>query len=288
MALVREGFPDSEIEVMGYQRVLPLVEGRPYADKTCGIDYAPMAACFNPAARMEPGLEDYFRSFGQIISYLYDPDKLFERSLRAVGVKNFLPAVGKLTDDGPHATEQLAAPLTSLALFLTDPIPRLHFEARELEESRPSLPGRVVALHPGSGSPRKNWPVGQWKALAAWLLAEQLADALVVVGGEADEQVLDEFRRELRGQPVKILYGLPLRRLAATLAGCRLMIGHDSGISHLAAAAGCPVIALFGPTDPAVWSPRGQRVRVLGGLLKDWAELPLAGVQQAVREELTT
>jgi ADP-heptose:LPS heptosyltransferase len=40
-------------------------------------------------------------------------------------------------------------------------------------------------------------------------------------------------------------------------------IGNDSGISHLAAAAGAPVVALFGPTDPAVWAPRGPRVRIL-------------------------
>jgi ADP-heptose:LPS heptosyltransferase len=54
-----------------------------------------------------------------------------------------------------------------------------------------------------------------------------------------------------------------LHELACWLAGARLYIGNDSGITHLAAATGAPVVALFGPTDPAVWAPRGPRVEVV-------------------------
>ena len=50
--------------------------------------------------------------------------------------------------------------------------------------------------------------------------------------------------------------------LACWLSSARLYIGNDSGITHLAAASGAPVLALFGPTDPAIWAPRGD-VRVL-------------------------
>lgn len=59
--------------------------------------------------------------------------------------------------------------------------------------------------------------------------------------------------------------------LACWLARARLYIGNDSGITHLAAAVGTPVLALFGPTDPAVWAPRGPHVRVVrwaGGALQ--------------------
>ena len=54
-----------------------------------------------------------------------------------------------------------------------------------------------------------------------------------------------------------------LYELGCWLARARVYIGNDSGISHLAAAVGTPVVALFGPTDPAVWAPRGLRVRIL-------------------------
>jgi ADP-heptose:LPS heptosyltransferase len=53
-----------------------------------------------------------------------------------------------------------------------------------------------------------------------------------------------------------------LYELARWLAQARLFVGNDSGITHLAAAVGTPVLALFGPTDPAVWAPRGPHVQV--------------------------
>jgi ADP-heptose:LPS heptosyltransferase len=53
-----------------------------------------------------------------------------------------------------------------------------------------------------------------------------------------------------------------LYRLACWISQARLYVGNDSGITHLAAATGVPVLALFGPTDPAVWAPRGANVRV--------------------------
>jgi len=62
-----------------------------------------------------------------------------------------------------------------------------------------------------------------------------------------------------------LLPPMPLARLGRTLARARLYIGNDSGITHLAAAAGCPTLAIFGPTNPAVWAPRGANVRVIQG-----------------------
>jgi ADP-heptose:LPS heptosyltransferase len=62
---------------------------------------------------------------------------------------------------------------------------------------------------------------------------------------------------------IKVARDLPLPQLAAALARCRLFLGHDSGVSHLAAAVGTPCVLLFGPTDPAMWAPPGDHVRIL-------------------------
>jgi len=62
---------------------------------------------------------------------------------------------------------------------------------------------------------------------------------------------------------VQCAQSLPLVELAARLQNCSLFLGHDSGISHLAAAVGTPSILLFGPTDPAIWAPANQNVKVL-------------------------
>ncbi len=61
----------------------------------------------------------------------------------------------------------------------------------------------------------------------------------------------------MREAGVPIVSGLPLLRLSALLSLCRLYIGSDSGVSHLAAA-GIPAIAIFGPTDARVWAPQGS------------------------------
>jgi hypothetical protein len=72
-----------------------------------------------------------------------------------------------------------------------------------------------------------------------------------------------------------VVRDLPLTELAARLARCRLFLGHDSGVSHLAAAVGTPCVLLFGPTEPAMWAPPGAHVRVvrrgpaLGALVVD-------------------
>jgi heptosyltransferase-3 len=59
-----------------------------------------------------------------------------------------------------------------------------------------------------------------------------------------------------------------LYELACWLARGRLYIGNDSGITHLAAAAGTPVLAIFGPTDPEIWAPRGPHVRVVKAMME--------------------
>ena len=56
------------------------------------------------------------------------------------------------------------------------------------------------------------------------------------------------------------------------LAGARVFLGNDSGITHLATAAGCPTVAVFGATDPRVWAPRGTHVTVLQG--DPWPDVP--------------
>jgi heptosyltransferase-3 len=161
---------------------------------------------------------------------------------------------------GVHASRWFAEPLRRLDI---DPGPAptpLVFTQEEDEaagEIAASLPRGFLALHPGSGSLRKNWPAGRFAELvglrgrgAPWLL----------VRGSAD----DDAARPLGDLPGAVLArNLPVRLLGALLSRAGLYIGNDSGVTHLAAAAGAPTVALFGPTDPATWSPVGPRVEVV-------------------------
>ena len=86
-----------------------------------------------------------------------------------------------------------------------------------------------------------------------------------MAGGPRRSRLADPYLGGLAAaQGHLLLAGAPLARVAAVLSRCRLFLGNDSGLTHLAAALGGPkVLALFGPTDPAVWAPPGRQVRVL-------------------------
>jgi ADP-heptose:LPS heptosyltransferase len=133
----------------------------------------------------------------------------------------------------------------------------------------------VVAVHPGSGSEKKNWPVEKFAALARWMV-DELAVQLIVVQGEADERVVVKLTELLEDRKFALARGLKLVELAAVLERCALFLGNDSGITHLTAAAGAPVVAVFGQASPAIWEPRGEHVRVVRFGEKDVAEVRAA------------
>jgi len=120
----------------------------------------------------------------------------------------------------------------------------------------PSEPRRDVIIHPGSGGRHKNWPLDRFVSVAKALQAD--GHAITWSAGPAEEKgSLPEIGDCLQEES--------LVAVAQTLAGARLYLGNDSGITHLAAAVGCPTIAIFGPTDPKIWAPQGEHVTVAQG-----------------------
>jgi len=144
--------------------------------------------------------------------------------------------------------------------------------------------GPTVALHPGSGSEHKNWPEASWAGLIHHLCVDTRA-SLLIVGGEAEGDRLDRLAALPPASRVGLARHLPLVELAARLGECAAFVGHDSGISHLAAAVGLPTIVLWGRTREEIWRPQGENVSVLrdpAGL----AGIPIERVRQAVLERL--
>ena len=109
----------------------------------------------------------------------------------------------------------------------------------------------------------KQWHREGWRAIAEHAARRGLA--IVATGGPgADERLyLDDVWRDM---PVRRVDGrLAWPQLAALLTEARVYVGPDTSVTHLAAAAGCPTVALYGPTDPAVWGPWPQK-----GLQDNW------------------
>ncbi len=104
--------------------------------------------------------------------------------------------------------------------------------------------GDFAVIHPFASSPKKRWSLDRFQEL------ERSFPRVCWCAGP-EEELAGAVRIE------------NLYELACWIASARIYIGNDSGITHLAAAVGTPVVALFGPTDPRVWAPRGERVRVV-------------------------
>jgi heptosyltransferase III len=217
-------------------------------------------------------LAEFFSSFAVIISYLYDPDGIFQENVALVSKAHFIAGPHRPDERaGIHAAEVFLQPLTRLAIFDADPVPRLRIENTLKREHQ-------LALHPGSGSEKKNWPEAKWYELIQKLAGSRL----LLVGGEAEEGRLE---RLAKAAPCEIARSLPLAELAARLMRCSLFIGHDSGISHLAAAVDLPTIVLWGDTNDAVWKPGGD-VRLLKGLADISVDEVLSAVQSTRRPSL--
>jgi heptosyltransferase-2 len=282
--LLRENFPGAHLEILGYRHIIALAEGHVYADATRSIEYAAMAGFFVPHSTLAPDLVEYFASFQQVVSYLYDPDGFFEANLRRAGVKHFLPAYAKL-DDSEHAARQLARPLQALALYLEDHAATVHPQMEDRASAEEFLRGSaapLIAIHPGSGATRKNWPLENWIALGEALLASDPRPRLLLVGGEADAPQLAVLTQKWRAENIVVARDLPLPCLAAVLARTELFLGHDSGISHLAAAAGARCVLLFGPTDPAIWAPANPHVTIVTAPEADLARLTPDAVRSRI------
>jgi len=187
-----------------------------------------------------------------IIAPVSDPDRSFEVSLKRnirASVHVFFP---RPQGEGLHAQDYLFE------------------QTRELNLSRPDLPdhwqgGKRVLIHPGSGGRGKNFPA------ECFLKLHHSPGPEFLLGPAEIEQGLP-----WPGNPVRpeTLVGL-----AEVLKKAGLLISHDSGVAHLAAWMGVPTLVLFKTSNPAVWAPRGKRVKVLE--MKKWDEKRvLAGLEK--------
>jgi heptosyltransferase-3 len=284
--LLREAFPAAHLELLGHKHIVALAERRFYAHATRSIESGPLAGFFSRNAELDPELVEYFASFQQIVSYLLDPIGFLKIICGGRARKtSFRPGPGSTTDE--HVARQLARPMQSLALSLEQPAPTLFLTAEDRALAARFFGGRErlwIALHPGSSDAIKNWPLTRWRELGDWLLTLDTGTGLLLVGGEADHAQMAQLEQAWAPAASALLVArdLPLPLLAAVIERCRLFLGHDTGISHLAAAIDVPCVLLFGPTDPAVWAPANANVSVVRAPGDDLAAIDFEAVQRTV------
>ena len=274
IAALRRQFPQAHLEVLGYPHIAQLAVAGGLVDRVQPIEARGLAGFFARGGTLEPNLMDYFSEFDLVISYLYDPDEIFKTNVCRCAVGQFIVGPHRPDEaDRIHATQVYLKPLERLAIFDADPVPRLNVgQASSLSQTsstillnqvgdrRDACP--TLTLHPGSGSEKKNWPETKWAELIQQIMVTTNWN-LLLVGGEAEGERLRRLATAMPSARCSIAQSLPLVELAQRIQSCAAFVGHDSGITHLAAAVGLPCIVLWADTLEEVWRPQGEQLVVL-------------------------
>jgi len=266
-------YADSHVTLVSNSAVLPLALAYGIVDEVFDYQDVRWTKLFLHA-KDDAVQDEVLRRSELAICWLRDPDGIVERNLLAAGVKHVIVASGR-----PAAGERIHI-VTYLARTIglqwhehawRDYLPLLR-QRQTIEESQEctstSLASKLpdcIALHPGSGSAHKCWPVKHFAAVihALW----QSKVAVLLLAGPAEQERLAELLRLLPAPPdpnlLRVLVDLPLLDIARQLQYCQRYLGNDSGLTHLAAMLSIPTVALFGPSNPLIWKPIGLSVTVL-------------------------
>lgn len=247
-------------------------------------------ARFAPVVGTDPWIEAVLDSEGSALAPLFQgdlPPALLQADLMfdvAVAISNSRSIVAALSkvaptvlsaeprpQSGAHVAHQWAGIMASIAPPFLGDLPALPIVPPEgtTENDAPR-----ICIHPGSGSPRKNWPLERFRELASRFASE--GARVIWIQGPADADLGPG------DSPVEIHRDRTLIDIARELRRADIYAGNDSGISHLAAACGTPSCVILGPTDPALWCPDGSAVAPVQAPMGRLEGLSVAAVWDAM------
>lgn len=270
--------PDAQIGLITRRDVLPLLHASRLVDASLPYDDARVGWLFSRRhADGAPRELAALASGADAVAWLTDPQGAVATNLRALGARQV--SIGPARPAGGahehmaltllRGLEQLSISLPKTVPSLVDRLPHLTVAdadtsaaQRVWRELRIPDGARVIALHPGSGGASKRWPPDNWTGLIVALRGHDFYP-LMIEGPQDTDLVAACVAHLAPDMRPPIARGLRVGALLAALRRCVAYAGNDSGVSHLAALGGVPTLALFGPTNPAIWSPLGRRVSIL-------------------------
>ncbi|MFH1147088.1 MAG: glycosyltransferase family 9 protein [Pseudomonadota bacterium] len=273
MQAIRDYYPGTRIVLVGNMPVMDLIAPDLNADQAYSSDLGRFAALF--AADTETA--DYSRVLGEFETVFYfarKPDSPSICNLRhtlseKVRIIPCLPPPG----DNTHVAYYQLGALMDLGdnrgnIPTALKMGSQRYSLGRIWRNRPvDSPGVLAGIHPGSGGTKKCWPKEDFLATVRGLVSDGTVRCLVFLGPAEESWTEDAMRAFGRSESVTLIRE-PLQTVAELLSQCRVYIGNDSGITHLASALGIPTIALFGPTDPRRWRPVGKSVCIIASELE--------------------
>jgi heptosyltransferase-3 len=280
MTRLRSRFPKHRLVLCAEDQVARLLLACRIIDESTSMRGRTCADLFAGADSVTGQLQKWLEDCDLAIGWMGDLDGKLSETLKAVGAQQAI--VESPFSTAIQATHQRdrflevieEAPFDGegdALLTVTEPL--LDLGEACLEAAGLSIGQPLFIIHPGSGSAHKCVAP---EILATLVVAVQMYGATpVILEGPADRKPVERLLRSCVTPPI-VLRGLDVLTVAGVLAQARLYVGQDSGVTHMAGLMGVRTVALFGPTDPARWAPRGAHVTVVQGapcLCQSWGNV---------------
>ena len=269
-AALRLALPQARIEMAARCPLARFAVGRGPIDAALDPDWIGLHHLYG-GGDLPARTADCLRRFDLVINFLGGPQSPVAARLAgcASGPVFSVNPAPRTTSAPTHITRQWMDTLDGNGLALESAAEQLlsvsledRRTARQALSATTGLPlGRTVICHPGSGGRAKCCPLGILEE-AIRHLQRRDHSVLWMIGPTELEWHGPKLPGRLSAT-APVLFEEVLPAAAALLTGADAFIGHDAGMTHLAAALGLPTVALFGPTDPRVWRPLGPHVKVL-------------------------
>jgi heptosyltransferase-3 len=288
--LLRKSFPGARIDLVGRKTYGELLRERGVVDAVFSADDAVWLPIFDPGLERRRGfakkLAGYDLILGWFLEYPGARSKIENiqgettsdsRYFRAPGLPPFQRIIydrGANLSISRYFFEKTAGFVRDNGL--------LEFSFEEcavLPKARVRRRQKFAVVHPGGGSEKKCWPLDRFLEVISFL--SQAGYAGTVVTGEAEERLEPKLRAARFPDGWSWNPRPPLSTLADILDSAAIYIGNDSGVTHLAAACGAAVIAIFRKEHESMWRPFG-RTRVLSA--ESASDIPAASVVTAIEE----
>jgi len=258
LRVVQAAFPSHQLGLVAGAEVGRLLHACGEVAAAFPLESGALAGLLAGPAWVASTLRDWLVRCDLAVCWMADPESRLSSTLQGLGVSRVIVrSPASSAGVGMHQEDRFLETVRDIV-------------TAERVEQRLQLPdhlrargrARLAMIHPGSGSPRKCVAPALLAALVARLQAIEVVP--VLIGGPADDGMVADVVDACARPPV-IVRDQDLLAVAGQMAHADLFVGHDSGLTHLATALQVPTVALFGPTDPRRWAPRGPHVTVLTG-----------------------
>lgn len=253
----------------GNLEILSLIHHRFYAQEIISIHQKEWAWLFQEETPIPDPFRNYLKSFQKAYLFSAHQPEILIRGLNRAGLEKVLwiPSLPDVEQGEPLqvlqrkilASQNIPWIETGKYIF---PSREDRWEARNYLSQHLKINDSqtLFAIHPGSGSPHKNWPLKRFLETAVEIKKSKNIQPIFLLG-PVEEDADPISIMTIQAQDFPIIRDLSLPVLAGVLSHCMGYLGNDSGVSHLAAALGLPTMVLFGPTDPNLWGPKGNTVK---------------------------